>query len=172
VTATELKVMAIYNKLRLSSLRIILAKLEPSIRKTWSAQNYLAIQSILFDITDSLAVLAVACEALTPEENQRLKSTPVMKSEGIAAMLNVFHAVSSALATQRALPLVLPPTYHRVTTMPNPTLDAELTAVFGPERASHALIIAEGTLIVLAKLLEKLALQSQALFGTTFVFPV
>ncbi|KDQ16837.1 hypothetical protein BOTBODRAFT_241914 [Botryobasidium botryosum FD-172 SS1] len=169
--ATELKVLAIYNKLRLSSMRIMLGRFEPSIRKKWSAAHYLSLQSTLFDISDSLAVLAVACEAMTPEENAVFNASSAMKLDQIHAMLNIFHAASSALATQRPLPHMLPSPYHVVSTKPNPSLDTELAVVLGPQ-SSHTLIIAEGTLIVLAKLSERLAQQCQVLFGTTFVIPV
>jgi Aromatic acid exporter family member 2 len=83
------RVMSLNNKIRLSSVRITLAKLEPSINRQWSQAHYLTLQQLQFEILDLLGVLAIVSRDLDIESRSKLLASPLFQSDQVRGPLNV-----------------------------------------------------------------------------------
>lgn len=77
------QVMSVHNKIRLSSVRIQLAKLEPSLHRVWSETHYLTLQRLQFELLDLIGVLAVVSEDLDAATRSKLLASPLFDSKQV-----------------------------------------------------------------------------------------
>ncbi|KIO26368.1 hypothetical protein M407DRAFT_24334 [Tulasnella calospora MUT 4182] len=161
---------AISSKLRMTSVRLLLAKLEPDINKKWNPERYAMLQKLQYDAIDLLAILAFVCEGLNPATRTSTIASGAFSSARVAAALNLMSIVSSGLATERPLPAILPS--PRNPSREYPDLDSEVTDALNKATDTTggfdrtAFILAEGTLLELGSIAEQMAVEAQALFGT------
>ncbi|KAF9516678.1 hypothetical protein BS47DRAFT_1483825 [Hydnum rufescens UP504] len=98
------RVMSIHNKIRLSSVRISLAKLEPSIDRQWSEAHYLTLQRLQFEILDLLGVLAIVSRDLDVESRSKLLASPLFQKDQITSLLSLFYVASLSLHSEQPSP--------------------------------------------------------------------
>jgi hypothetical protein len=183
-TAPEIALIGVFNKLRLSTARIVLARLEPSLRRKWSEEQYLKLQEAQYEIVDLLGILGFAFEdvksVLNIEEMARVLKrleSGVMRADKITALLNAFAITSMSLRSQLPLPSQLPSTQQQLEAADSPnsprTASEESTVAETQEqqtKSPRAIDIIEGTFVELGREVEKLAAQCQKLFGTNLSY--
>ena len=77
------QIMGVHNKIRLSTVRITLAKLEPSIHREWHKEHYLTLQRLQFEMLDLLGILALVSEELDAEARSKLLASPMFQSHQV-----------------------------------------------------------------------------------------
>lgn len=169
------QIMSINSKLRLSSVRILLAKLEPSLHREWNATHYLELQRLQFEILDLLGVIAVVSEQLDAPMRSKLIASPVFSPQQvmrsishililshkfilldvlqITLLLNLFYIASTSLDVQRA-PSHQLPTFEQIRQVSD-NLDIQLNALAGDDRA-RTFLITGGAWIELCKVSHEL----------------
>ncbi|KAG8994382.1 hypothetical protein FRB90_000443, partial [Tulasnella sp. 427] len=165
-----LELRAINAKLRLTSVRLALAKLEPDVDGKWKPERYAMLQRLQYEAVDLLSVLAFVCEGLDPVTRISTLASGAFSTSRVAATLNLLSIVSSGLATERPVPAIMPS--PRDTSREYPDLDSEVRdALNKTNDQAHrldrtAFILAEGTWVELGSITEQMAIEAQALFGT------
>ena len=78
------QLLGVHNKLRLSSARIALAKLEPSLNREWLEGHYRSLQQIQFELLDLLGILAFMAEQLDPGARTQLLSSSLFEPRQVS----------------------------------------------------------------------------------------
>jgi len=162
------RVMSIHNKIRLSSVRITLAKLEPSINRQWSEAHYLTLQRLQFEILDLLGVLAIVSRDLDIESRSKLLASPLFQKDQITSLLSLFYIASSSLHSEHPLPSQLPA--PRDVIAMSEDLDRHLSLMAG-DNLTADFVLFGGAYIELCKRAEQLVKQCQLMFGTSLPHP-
>ena len=84
------QILSVHNKIRLSTVRISLARLEPSIHRKWSEEHYLTLQRFQFEILDVLGILATVSDDLEAEARSKLLASPLFQSHQVRWNFDMF----------------------------------------------------------------------------------
>jgi len=163
-SGVSIQLLSVHNKLRLSSARIALAKLEPSLNREWLEGHYRNLQRIQFELLDLLGILAFVAEQLDPEARAQLLSSSLFEPKQISLLLNLFYSASTALHTEYPMPHHLPAP-HEIISLSD-KLDINLANIAGDQRTREFIILA-GSYIEFCKAAEELTRQCQIMFGTS-----
>ena len=80
----SVQLLSISNKLRLSTVRITLAKLEPSLNRAWMEGHYRNLQRLQFELLDLLGILAFIAEQLDPDSRTQLLSSTLFEPRQVS----------------------------------------------------------------------------------------
>jgi len=156
--------LAVHAKLRLTSVRLQLSKLEPSFGDTFSEKSYRALQRHEFEIADLLGQLLIAAAQLDAPQRSRLLASSMFQQESLAVISSLFYAISGALKTRAPLPAIFP-------LLDDKRIDSELVSLNGllgkeVSKATSAFVICGGILLNLHGVLREAALECRELFGS------
>jgi hypothetical protein len=119
------QILSVHNKIRLSSVRISLAKLEPSIHRKWSEEHYLTLQRLQFEMLDLLGILAIVSEDMDVEAMSKLLASPLFQSHQVRwnlerPSLTNMSLVAGHVAPQSLLCCIVLITVSTTTAVPAP----------------------------------------------------
>ncbi|KAF9513513.1 hypothetical protein BS47DRAFT_1362373 [Hydnum rufescens UP504] len=162
------QMMSIHNKIRMSSVRIALAKLEPSIDRPWSEAQYVTLQRLQFEMLDWLGILAIVSRDLDMESRSRLLASPLFQNDQLTSLLNLFYVASSSLQSEQPLPSQIPAPRHVIAMSGD--LDRRLSLMAGNNLTTQFVLFG-GAYVELCKCAEQLVKECQLIFGTSMLHP-
>jgi len=163
------QMMSIHNKIRMSSVRIALAKLEPSIDRPWSEAHYVTLQRLQFEMLDWLGILAIVSRDLDMESRSKLLASPLFQNDQLTSLLNLFYVASSSLQSEQPLPSRIPAPRHVIAMAGD--LDRRLSLMAGGHLTTQFVLFG-GAYVELCKCAEQLVKECQLIFGTSMAHPL